>query len=225
MPLACGFLVFLMFSCSNPQVTVLTSQENTLRNAVQKKNESIVWTKEIDPDQLLGAPNSFISVTKENYITPQLLGSLVGLQAPVYPSLQGLDSLDCSAMNSSLINMLNSFGTALCKGTDTLADLFDTNYFYNCVFFKADFPEFLKEYTSIKLPENETESKTESKTEQTLFDRYLICRAFEGVDFVQVPLRFYKENEYVDLAVYLTYHSGYKLSQIEILGWGKLYGE
>ena len=219
MPLLCGFLVFLMFSCSNPQVTVLTSQENTLRSAVQEKNESTVWTKEIDPNQLQGEPNSFISVSKQSIITPQFLESIIALQAPVYPSLRGLDSLDCSAMNANLLNTLNSLGTALCKGTDTLEDFFDSQYFYNYVFFRSDFEAFLKEYTSIKLPEGE------STDEQPLFGRFLICRAFEGTDFVQVPLRFYKTNEYVDLAVYLTYHSGYKLSQIEILGWGKLYGE
>ena len=58
-----------------------------------------------------------------------------------------------------------------------------------------------------------------------MFDRFVICSAFEGDDVVQVPVRFYKGKEYIDLSVFLSYHVGYKINQIEIIRWGKLNGE
>ena len=207
LPVAC-FIIFLA-SCSNPQASVLTSQDNTLRSAVQEKNSNTVWTKEIEPDRLKENLNSQISVKNREFITPQLLNSIKELQPAVYPEIKNFASLDCSAMNKNLLNTVEQICDSLCTGTDELGTFFDSSYFYNCVFFKQD----LKETLGYK------------EVPETLFDRYLICQGFEGYELSQVPVRFYKDKEILDLSVYLTYHGDYKVIQIEILGWGKLYGE
>ena len=201
------FVIFL-FSCSNPQNSVLTSQDNTLRSSVQEKISKTVWTNELEPDRLKSKLNTQIGNQRIEYITPQMLNSIKDLQPAVYPEIKGFASLDCSAMNKTLLQFVAGLCDSLCKGTDNLADYFEPNYFYNCVFFINDIKEALGE---------ETES-------EALFDRYLICQGFEG-DLIQVPVRFYKGKETLDLSVYLTYHGEYKVIQIEILGWGKTYGE
>ena len=60
---------------------------------------------------------------------------------------------------------------------------------------------------------------------ENLFDRFVICSAFEGQELTQVPVRFYKNKDYIDLSLFLSYHGGYKINQIEILRWGKVNGE
>ena len=63
------------------------------------------------------------------------------------------------------------------------------------------------------------------KNNDVLFERYSICKAFESQDLTQIPVRFYNKKDYVDLSVFLTYYNGYKITQIEVIRWGKLYGE
>ena len=198
-----------IISCSNPQSSVLTSQDNTLRNTVQDKNNNTVWTKEIEPEALKTKLNTQFQVQNREYVSPQMLKSIKKLQPPVYPEIKGFASLDCSAMNKALITAVTDLCDSLCSGTENLINYFDSEYFYNCVFFVKDLTD--------SLPAEEEDSE--------LFDRYLICQSFEGGELTQVPVRFYKDNKTLDLSVYLTYHGGYKVIQIEILGWGKIYGE
>ena len=204
-----GIVLFVLASCSNPQQIILTSQEDTLRNEVEQKAGNIQWTNEIEPERLSSEINNRAQASQKEYITPQMLSSIKELQPAVYPELKDFASLDCSAMNDSLLSMMNSFCKELCNGTENLASYFYTKYFFNYVFFKNDFEQVVEDL----------------KKDNILFDRYLICKAFEGEELVQVPVRFYNDKDYVDLSVYLTYHNGYKVTQIEVIRWGKTYGE
>lgn len=208
LPMAFIFVVFLA-SCSNPQGSVLTSQDKTLRNAVMEKNSKTVWTKEVEPDRLKAKINSPVQVQNKEYISPQMFSSIKQLQPAVYPEIKDFASLDVSGMNKSILQTVTELCDSLCKGTENLGNFFDSEYFYNCVFFTKDLNDLLQ-------PDEKSEK---------LFDRYLVCKGFEGEEIIQVPVRFYKDKETLDLSVYLTYHGGYKVIQIEILGWGKQYGE
>ncbi len=201
--------VFFLVSCSNAQINVLTSQEDTLRSALNDKSNKTIWTKEIEPDRLSVKLNSNISVINKDIISPQMLSSIKQLQPVVYPEIKGYASLDCSGLNKTLIEEIEKFCQGLCKSTENLESFFEPDYFFNYVFFKADFEEIEKKL----------------KKDEILFDKYLICKSFESEDIIQVPLRFYNKKDFVDLSVYLTYHNGYKITQIEVIRWGKIYGE
>ena len=47
-----AIVLFCLFSCSNPQGIVLTSQEDTLRNEVEILSGQMVWSNEIEPERL-----------------------------------------------------------------------------------------------------------------------------------------------------------------------------
>ena len=202
-------LIFFLVSCSTPQNSVLTSQEDTLRAALKDKSNKTIWTKEIEPERLTVKLNSDIKVANREMISPQMLSSIKYLQPPVYPEIKGYASLDYSGINESLLKELNDFSEALCKSTENLESFFEPDYFFNYVFFKTDLEEIEKSL----------------KKDEILFDRYLICKTFESEDIIQVPMRFYNKKDFVDLSVYLTYHNGYKITQIEVIRWGKTYGE
>ena len=204
-----AIIMICLISCSNPQSSVLTSQEDTLRNALEDKANKTVWTNEIEPERLTSKLNQNISVSTRDYVTPQMLNTIKELQNPVYPEIKGFASLDCSAMSESVLSLMNDFCTKLCKSTDELKDYFSKEYFFNYVFFKADIEPVIKDF----------------KTEELIFDRYVICKAFENENLTQIPVRFYNNKDYVDLSIYLNYHNGYKITQIEVIRWGKTYGE
>ena len=204
-----GIVLFVLASCSNPQQIILTSQEDTLRNEVEQKAGNIQWTNEIEPERLSSEINNRAQASQKEYITPQMLSSIKELQPAVYPEIKGYASLDSSSMNASLLSVINEFSENLCKSTENLESYFVSEYFFNYVFFKADFDPMIEKI----------------KTDDIIFDRYVICKAFESSDIVQVPLRFYNKKDFVDLSVYLTYHNGYKITQIEVIRWGKTYGE
>ena len=201
--------VFFLVSCSNAQINVLTSQEDTLRSALNDKSNKTIWTKEIEPDRLSVKLNSNISVINKDIVSPQMLGSIKDLQGPVYPEIKNFANLDCTSMNKTLLSTIDDFCKQISKSTDNLESFFVSEYFFNYVFFKTDFEEILSNFK--KGDEN--------------FDHYVICKAFESQDLTQVPVRLYNRNNFVDLSVYLTYHNGYKITQIEVIRWGKIYGE
>ncbi len=201
--------VFFLVSCSNAQNIVLTSQEDTLRSALNDKSNKTIWTKEIEPDRLSVKLNSNISVINKDIISPQMLGSVKDLQSAVYPEIKNFASLDCTTMNKTLLSTLDDFCKQLSTSTENLESFFVSEYFFNYVFFKADFEEILSNF----------------KKGEENFDHYVICKAFESQDLTQVPIRLYNKKDFVDLSVYLTYHNGYKITQIEVIRWGKTYGE
>lgn len=201
--------VFFLVSCSNAQINVLTSQEDTLRSALNDKSNKTIWTKEIEADRLSVKLNSNISVINKDIVSPQMLGSIKDLQGPVYPEIKNFANLDCTSMNKTLLSTMDDFCKQISKSTDNLESFFVSEYFFNYVFFKTDFEEILRNFK--KGDEN--------------FDHYVICKAFESQDLTQVPVRLYNKNNFVDLSVYLTYHNGYKITQIEVIRWGKIYGE
>lgn len=201
--------VFFLVSCSNAQINVLTSQEDTLRSALNDKSNKTIWTKEIEADRLSVKLNSNISVINKDIVSPQMLGSIKDLQGPVYPEIKNFANLDCTSMNKTLLSTMDDFCKQISKSTDNLESFFVSEYFFNYVFFKTDFEEILSNFK--KGDEN--------------FDHYVICKAFESQDLTQVPVRLYNKNNFVDLSVYLTYHNGYKITQIEVIRWGKIYGE
>ena len=199
----------VLVSCSNAQQIILTSQEETLRNELQIKADNTIWTDEIEPERLNSKLNTNVTSSEKAFNKPQMFNTIQELQPAVYPEIKGFASLDCSAMNETLLAAVNDFCTQLCKGTDNLSHFFQDEYFFNYVFFKDDFEPVVEE-----LQKNDI-----------LFDRYLICKGFENEDLAQVPVRFYNNKDYIDLSVYLTYHNGYKVTQIEVIRWGKTYGE
>ena len=201
--------VFFLVSCSNAQINVLTSQEDTLRSALNDKSNKTIWTKEIEADRLSVKLNSNISVINKDIVSPQMLGSIKDLQGPVYPEIKNFANLDCTSMNKTLLSTMDDFCKQISKSTDNLESFFVSEYFFNYVFFKTDFEEILSNFK--KGDEN--------------FDHYVICKAFESQDLTQVPVRLYNRNNFVDLSVYLTYHNGYKITEIEVIRWGKIYGE
>ena len=203
-----GVSLFFLFSCSNSQGIILNNQDETLRNEVSEKSKNTVWTNEIENGRLNSGLNTFINIYDNSLITPRLIQTLRDTNAPVYPHIKNLASLDTSQMNPILLNYVKEFCTKLKSEGQELDSYFDQQYFFNYVFFKKDLTDIWPQ--------------TEGKE---LFEHFVICKAFEADDLIQVPVRFYKDKEYIDLSLYLIYHSGYKLTQIEILGWGKLYGE
>ncbi len=201
-------VLFILFSCSNSQAIILNNQEATLRNQVVDKEKSTVWTKEIEADRLNVNINSFVNIYDRSLISPRMIQTLRNTSNPVYPQISNLGSLDTSQMNKNLFSIVQDFCNQLKKTSEDLEAFFDPQYFFNYVFFKKD----LKDIWPVK-------------DEEELFDHYIICKAFESEDLNQVPVRLYKNQEYIDLSLFLIYHNGYRVSQIEIIGWGKVNGE
>ena len=140
-----AIVLFCLISCSNPQQIVLTAQEDTLRNELQIKAEKTVWSNEIEPERLSKKLNDKVTASEREYITPQMLSSIKELQPAVYPEIKDFASLDCSAMNTSLLSVLNNFCKEFCKGTDNLQSFFYSNYFFNYVFFKKGYIIYFRE--------------------------------------------------------------------------------
>ena len=61
--------------------------------------------------------------------------------------------------------------------------------------------------------------------EKQKFDNFYICKPFISEENIQVPVRIYNQDLYIDLSIYLNYDEDYKIKQIEIIKWGMLHGE
>ena len=136
-----AFILFSLFSCSNAaEVKVVTEVPETLKSVVADKEFNVTWTNELEGDRLtenIYSDSEYIS--DYFYLSPDNVIISHKNEEPIYPELKGFGSLDTRNIPSSINYIITSFCDALSK--DLLKgpeQYFDSNYYFNFVFFKTD---------------------------------------------------------------------------------------
>ena len=88
-------LAIVFFSCSNGnQIDLSLGSEETLRSLSMKKEEDILWTREIESVRLTKDINTSSSVSSVIKLTPEIILLSEVEKSPLYPNLTGFGSLD-----------------------------------------------------------------------------------------------------------------------------------
>ena len=206
--------LFCQFSCSNaPETKLVYTETDTIKQSVREREQTITWTQELEGEVLSER------ITKDSMkLGPDVVyGRDIykiskSTQKPVYPSIEGFGSLDTSNLKISVKEKIEKFCEELSsKDYSGISAYFSSKYLFNYVFFIKDFEEGWKKNFSEELPE-----------EHPYFNKWIYGQPFNGVDIIQIPVRFYADCGTIDMTVFLNSGGNNEFYQITIDRWKKV---
>lgn len=206
--------VFLLIfvSCSNPEnLSTENSLDETLKSLVSVKTEAAVWTSEIEGDRLTAEYSRKDFIDQNVKVSTETVKVSSFIEDPVYPILSGFGSLDVSGIPVSTLDTVKNFCTDISKNIFSGESYFDKSSLFSFVFFIDDLE---KSFFETKILEPEEESKN------LFFDSFICGKAFYSENQMQVPVRFYKDKNILDVLLFVSSESN-KISQIKITGMEK----
>ena len=221
------FVLFFIFilslfyvSCSsgNNSENLSAGTENLLLMS-QKIEDKTVWTRELEAVRLIS------DITKEEKILSsiQLKPPVINVSnidfPPVFPVLEGFSSLDLSQTPDDLISFIRNVSDSV--SDFSLSKIKSTNNgMESLIYFQNDLKAGYENYFSLKFPEYLNQNEDEkSSVREKIFSSYLIGNPVSRENIVIALVRFYKNESFMDVQMYIENNEDFKLSQIRILQW------
>ncbi len=218
------FFIFILslfyVSCSsgNNSENLSAGTENLLLMS-QKIEDKTVWTRELEAVRLIS------DITKEEKILSsiQLKPPVINVSnidfPPVFPVLEGFSSLDLSQTPDDLISFIKNLSDSV--SDFSLSKIKSTkNGMESLIYFQNDLKAGYENYFSLKFPEYINQNEDEkSGVREKIFSSYLIGNPVSRENIVIALVRFYKNEFFMDVQMYIENSEDFKLSQIRILQW------
>lgn len=218
------FFIFILslfyVSCSsgNNSENLSAGTENLLLMS-QKIEDKTVWTRELEAVRLIS------DITKEEKILSsiQLKPPVINVSnidfPPVFPVLEGFSSLDLSQTPDDLISFIKNVSDSV--SDFSLSKIKSTNNgMESLIYFQNDLKAGYENYFSLKFPEYINQNEDEkSGVREKIFSSYLIGNPVSRENIVIALVRFYKNESFMDVQMYIENNEDFKLSQIRILQW------
>ena len=218
------FFIFILslfyVSCSsgNNSENLSAGTENLLLMS-QKIEDKTVWTRELEAVRLIS------DITKEEKILSsiQLKPPVINVSnidfPPVFPVLEGFSSLDLSQTPDDLISFIKNVSDSV--SDFSLSKIKSTNNgMESLIYFQNDLKAGYENYFSLKFPEYLNQNEDEkSGMREKIFSSYLIGNPVSRENIVIALVRFYKNESFMDVQMYIENNEDFKLSQIRILQW------
>jgi len=201
--------LFCLTACSKAQSEVQINEFKTIKALVTNKSEAAVWTNELEPGLLSATSIGEMKIAEGVYPTKNLiLVAESNNDEKIYPQIKDFGSLNTESLSSSSRKLAASFFDALCNDVFTAETYFKPESVFSLVFFSSDLENgFLK-------------NREQKKEGEKLFTSYLIGSPFLSGSEVQVPVRLYKNKEFVDISLFIDEKQN-KISQVKIERWGE----
>lgn len=210
------FSIFL-FSCSNVVegrnihdstedvfFNNLNKNSETLKDVIEKKESSMSWTKELEGDIL--QEDIYIDaerISSNVYLTPEVISVVYCNNNPIYPEIPGFGSLDTTLLQDSVRNVINEFAESINENIYTIPiSVIHPDFIFNYVFFRNDLIENWELKFGEKFPYDNNEDKSKIKP-ITLFTKWIIGRPFTTGEIEKVPVRFYCQQGFLDVTLYI----------------------
>lgn len=206
--------IFLIFTSCHKKNNIILDNENTIRNQVLLKEKNIYWTEELESEILQKeiSVNQYLSSSVP--VSIPLLNSVKNLKKRVLPQIEEIGSLDLESMDNQLVTFTKNLCSYIKNDNKIkIKASFDSNYVFNYVFFEEQLDNILSKEFNLK------------KGKST-FSKYNIGLALDSFDLKEVPVRFYNEEGFIDLKLFISDNEKtINVKQIEISRWGKSYGK
>jgi len=207
--------IILFLSCKNNTESKLSfTEENTIKNTVKEKEQSITWSKELEGDRLSEKVSSSNNkVSSEVIYNIDVVNILSDFQSPIYPEFENFGKLDTTSLSGAAKEKIISFCNGLADlNKQQLQSSFNSKYIFNYVFFLEELKNNWKNNFNEDFPE-------ELKEDEKLFSKWIIGEPFNGEEIIQIPVRFYCKQGTLDVTLYLNIKQQYSIYQAAISGW------
>lgn len=211
------FIGFSIIGCTHSESKIVFLEKNdTVRDKIVNLENESIWTYEIEGERYSKPLTLEDYYNSSELLSFESVSSLSNLSLPVIPSIKDFASLDISSLSWEFKVFIQKACNSLILGNNQkLSDYFDEDYLFNYVFFMNDLKENWQKNFNVKYP-----------GDNQLFSSYVIGKNFESFDLIQIPVRFYCKNGYIDLLFDISQNKKeIKIQQIEFLKWEIEYGK
>lgn len=208
-------LLLSFFSCSNTQIVDVASFSNeTLKEISEKKDDELLWTRELESVRLTRDYSKNQATTTNFKLSPESISIANTRNQVIYPFLQDFGSLDTSSISSDLEVYLDDL-CSLISQWNLESIKCDENSIFSLALFKNDVEHLWKKEFVEEFPIFDKESLTEDN-KIIIFNEWIFGQPFFSEDSIQVPIRFYCKNGSVDVKIYIKNDLNYLVEQIEL---------
>lgn len=202
---------FLFFSCSSGQSSEkIISDEVSLKVLSQNREQELLWTRELESVRLLLDTKKNQVVADNIKLEPLVMTGTVSGKSPVYPYLDGFGSLDTTSISREMRAFLDeTFKTLSLWQVQSLK--MQENSIFSAVLFKYDVENLWQNQFGEKFPL--------VSEDMPLFSAKLYGEPFIDDTEVQIPVRLYAKRGYLDVMLYFTVLTPYKIDNIQIKAW------
>ena len=212
------------FGCSDNPAGYFDNDVYTLKNLINEKSESVLWSKEIE-GSLLVKNLSVEPSAGRNHLSPSVINILQDYNTPLYPFIDGFGYLYENNLVPEVYKKLegfcNSVSDYIYKGPEKYVD---STYIFSYVLFLQDIKEGWKKNLKKDFPvqqysDAEYEEKKKADAIDRLFERWLFGAVFETDDYYEIPVRFFSNDGIIDVVLTFNKSNDSKIIQIEISNW------
>lgn len=214
--------LFIIISCkqkSNSQIISFDKNE-TLKSILNELESDTIWTRELEPEimeQSLSNTNGIsnnIMISQETSILNKVQNE------KVYPSITNFTILDTSELDKDIKLLIENFSNSVCKDFQkSNTQYLNPEFTYSYIFFKSNLYENWYIMFNEEFPYSFEEINGTKKIK--LFNSFLIGKFEENDDFIQIPVRFYSDEKYINTNIFVDKQNKKSICDINIIGWGK----
>lgn len=219
--LKCIFLLFIFtfVSCSaNNEEIIKYNVDENLHTIVSKKNEELIWTRELESARLLKDTKKMQGVSASVKLSKNVVIVSENSYPKIYPYLEGFGSLDTTSVSADLGKLIETFASSLCFGVFDEA-LFNSHAVFTFVLFQNDLKTLWKDLLKKDMPTFPAEEQETISVSQKVFTSWIVGKPFVFDNEIQVPIRFEKDSIYIDVMLFVSVEN--KIEQIQITQWGE----
>lgn len=202
----------LFFSCSaDSSIDLSSGAEETLRQLAAKKEEELLWTRELESVRLTKEINTSSAVSSSVKLSPEIYSVSNSDFIPLYPSISGFGSLNTTEISAELKKFLDEFSNSV-AAWKLESSYMKTSSVFSLVVFKYDVEHKWKSFFG---------KDFEISEENPLFSSFFYGEPFFEEQSIIVPVRFKNESGFIDIHLYIDKSDEFKVVQIFIQNWGK----
>ncbi len=218
--LKCIFLLLIFISCSaNNEEIIKYNVDENLHTIVTKKNEELIWTRELESVRLLKDTKKMEGVASSVKLSKNVVIASENNYPKIYPYLEGFGSLDTTLVSADLNKLIESFASSLCFGIFD-ESLFNSQAVFSFVLFQNDLKNLWKELFKQDMPSFSAEEQETISNSQKVFTSWVVSKPYVFDNEIQVTIRFKKESKYIDVMLFVSVDN--KIEQSQITQWGEV---
>lgn len=182
--LSFSFIFIMLNSCNNANQNQIQIDEHNLKQIVDKKNENISWTQELEKSRLSQRIDKLDYINSSLQLTPNTMVAFESSlsRLPVYPSLDNFGSLDISDIDENALYVVNQFCSKI-NDKESCQNLMNKNSIFALTLFLYDTSEINFNFSNYT---------------------WLIGQPFISENNLSIPVRFKNETNTLDIKLYLT---------------------
>lgn len=214
--------VFSFFSCSSSNEEIIKyNLDDNLHFITEKKNEDLIWTRELESVRLLKDIKKIEGVVPAVKLNKYVVVATEDIGSEIYPAIKGFGSLDTTSISSELYTFLESFSQSISLGKID-ESLFNSKSVFSYVLFENDLIKIWEDLFGLDMPSFSEEKEKNILDSEKVFTSWVYGKPILFDSEIQVPVRFIKKSKFIDILMFL---SNDKIDQIQITQWGEINGK